>query len=106
MPPEVSTIPHSEAAPAKVNLVTLGVVTTAAVTNMSAMFQGATIFNQDIGSWNTSKVTDMEFNFSNASAFNQDLSYWCVTNITSYPDYFNTDSGIVSSNLPVWGTCP
>jgi len=47
----------------------------------------------------------MVYMFYNASAFNQDLTSWCVTNISTLPSDFNTGSGLVSSNLPVWGTC-
>ncbi len=73
---------------------------------MRSMFNQAPAFNQDIGSQNTSSVTDMNGMFKNTSSFNQDLTIWCVTNISTLPSNFNTGSGIVSSNLPVWGTCP
>jgi len=79
---------------------------TSSVTDMNRMFQQAVTFNQDIGSWNTSSVTSMRWMFYLVTAFNQDLSGWCVTNISTLPSNFNTGSGIVSSNLPVWGTCP
>tara|TARA_B100000780_G_scaffold245708_1_gene189882 strand:- start:192 stop:338 length:147 start_codon:yes stop_codon:yes gene_type:complete len=48
----------------------------------------------------------MSNQFKAAEAFNQDLTIWCVTNISTLPSNFNTGSGIVNSNLPVWGTCP
>jgi surface protein len=44
------------------------------IVNMSGMFQGATIFNQDISVWDTSNVADMSFMFESAIAFNNGQS--------------------------------
>ena len=57
------------------------VVCTSLVTYMSEIFQNATAFNQDIGSWDTSSVTDMSRMFRNATAFNQDIGSWDTSNV-------------------------
>ena len=58
------------------------VVCTSLVTDMSEIFQNATAFNQDIGSWDTSKVTNMRLMFREASTFNQDIGNWNTSNVT------------------------
>ena len=82
----------------------IGSWNTLAVTNMYAMFQGATIFNQDIGNWDTSKVIDMKAMFNQATSFNQNLTGWCVTNITTEPISFAPGSSLRNVKRPVWGT--
>jgi surface protein len=79
---------------------------TSKVTSMFFMFQGATAFNQPIGTWNTSSVTNMNSMFNNAITFNQDLRGWCVGNLQTEPSNFSGSSALVSSNKPIWGTCP
>jgi len=59
-------------------------------TNLGAMFQSATSFNQDIGDWNISNATNMGGMFRNATAFNnggvggvgQGLDKWNTSNVT------------------------
>ena len=61
---------------------------TSNVTNMYQMFQEALAFNQNIGSWNTSKVTTMSYMFQNASIFNQDIGSWNTSNVTNMQGMF------------------
>ena len=92
----------------KVQIATSNAQTTCTsdVTDMSAMFESATAFNQDIGSWDVSSVTDMSGMFYNAQAFNQALSGWCVSNITTEPSNFDTSATSWTLARPAWGTCP
>ena len=62
---------------------------TSAVEDMSSMFNGATGFNQDIGDWDTSAVEDMSSMFKGATAFNQDVGGWDTGAVTTMNSMFN-----------------
>jgi surface protein len=55
---------------------------------MSSIFEGASLFNQPIGSWNVSNVTNMSAMFAYASSFNQPIGYWNVSNVTKMGGMF------------------
>ena len=57
-------------------------IVTTLVTDMAGMFDGATTFNQPIGSWDVSNVTDMSDMFAYATAFNQPIGFWNVSKVT------------------------
>ena len=55
---------------------------------MYAIFNQATVFNQDLSSWDTSNVTTMRAMFNGATAFNQDLSNWDIGAVTNMTNMF------------------
>ena len=59
------------------------------VTNLSYLFDYATIFNEDISNWDVSSVTNMNSMFRYATSFNQDLSSWDVSNVINMSSMFN-----------------
>jgi surface protein len=71
------------------------------VTTMQNMFSLSTAFNQDIGSWNVSNVTTMQNMFSNSTAFNQDIGSWNVSNVTNFVNFMigKTAANYSPSNL-------
>ena len=79
---------------------------TSNVTNMNSLFDGATAFNQDISKWDVSNVVNMGYMFYSANSFNQDLSGWCVSKLNTMPGNFDSGSKLTAEHLPVWGTCP
>jgi len=77
------------------------------VTNLNSTFlNSGSINDSNIALWDVGNVTDMTALFNDATVFNQDLSNWCVTNIVAEPTDFATGSSLSLANYPVWGTCP
>jgi surface protein len=55
---------------------------TTGVVNAGGMFDGATLFNQDISNWNTSSFFNLSTGFKNTS-FNQDIGNWDTSTFNS-----------------------
>ena len=71
------------------------------VTDMSSMFEGATLFNQELNTvgayWNTGNVKNMSSMFKDCSYFNKNIYEWDVSEVTKMDSmfentvYFNAD---------------
>ncbi|HHP0319350.1 TPA: BspA family leucine-rich repeat surface protein [Campylobacter jejuni] len=68
-------------------------------TNMRAMFENCTSFNQDISGWDVSSVENFSRMFDNAISFNQDISGWDVSSVKNMEDMFE-NCPIDNSNIP------
>jgi surface protein len=55
---------------------------------MTRMFHGASVFNQDIESWDVSRVTVITSMFHGASVFHQYIGSWDVSRVTSMHTMF------------------
>ncbi|MCP4963873.1 MAG: DUF285 domain-containing protein, partial [bacterium] len=98
---------------------------TSNVTDMSSMFRGASVFNQDVSGWDVSSVKNMEGMFGNAlafnsggqpldwdvsgvqdmasmfegaAAFNQDISGWDVSEVTTMDSMLKDATNFSASN--------
>ena len=83
---------------------------TASVTNMSAMFQFASAFNNGgaalettAGGWDTASVSNMSAMFQFASAFNNNVSTWNTTNVTDM-SYMFFDATDFNQSVTGWNT--
>ena len=73
------------------------------VTNLSFMFSGTDLFNQDISGWNTSSVTNMDSMFNDADAFNQSLNGWDTSSVTNMQQMF-ARTAIFNGDISAWDT--
>ncbi|HEY0045539.1 MAG TPA: BspA family leucine-rich repeat surface protein [Flavobacterium sp.] len=73
------------------------------ITDVSNMFVGATIFNQNIGNWNTGAVTNMSGIFANTVAFNQDIGSWNTASVTNMSSVF-AGAKAFNQNIGNWNT--
>ena len=87
------------------NLIQVPTDLPASVTDLSGMFCGTYVFNQDISGWDVSNVTSMYLMFASAFVFNQDTSGWDVSNVTdmsymfAYTQFNQDISGWEVSNV-------
>ena len=78
------------------------------VRSMRQMFDGASSFNQPIGSWDVTNVghgpygggQGFEYMFQNATSFNQDISSWDVSNVVFMSNMFSFSP--FNQNLSSW----
>jgi hypothetical protein len=98
--------------PGATNLVYVPPTLPTSARNLNEMFNGATIFNQNLSSWDVTNITSMNSMFRNAAAFTATgLNTWTPTNVTdmSYMFYGTSaaftnvsSSGRLLTDLTSW----
>ena len=83
------------------NTADLNYIITAAVKDMSGMFNGKYTFNGDVSRWDVSSVTNMNNMFITVSAFNGDISKWNVSSVTSMQSMFQFAS-VFNKDISGW----
>jgi surface protein len=58
------------------------------LTEMYYIFEGSSINDPDISTWDVSNVTNMQNAFANTTTFNQDISSWDVSSVLFMTDMF------------------
>ncbi len=58
------------------------------ITTFLHMFNGCSLFDADLSSWDTSTIDNMGGAFNDCGAFNGDVSTWDVSNVTSFSQMF------------------
>ncbi|WP_343624793.1 BspA family leucine-rich repeat surface protein [Flavobacterium lindanitolerans] len=81
----------------------IGSWNTANVTTMEGLFQDAKAFNQNIGNWDTKKVTNMRAMFYQAETFNQDISRWNTISVKNM-DFMFGYTYTFNQNIGNWNT--
>lgn len=73
----------------------------ATITSMNDMFDGCTLFNQNINAWDVSRVTSMSDTFSRCKSYNQPVSNWNTSNVINMYRMFSSCS-VFNQHLNNW----
>lgn len=71
------------------------------VTNMGRMFYGASMADPNVSSWNTENVTNMEYMFVNTQKANPDVSNWNTESVTNMAGMFQA-ARIANPDVSGW----
>jgi len=69
------------------------------ITNMGSLFEGATIFNQNLNDWNVSNVEDVSGLFMNARNFDNPIWKWKLSQCRNFTNMFNGAISLTIGNL-------
>ena len=65
------------------------------------MFDGASVFKQNLNDWDVSQVTDTRSMFSGATAFNAPLNAWNVAQVAAFTSMFSSAAAF-NQDLSAW----
>jgi len=85
------------------NLVSVPSVLPSTVVSLEDTFWAATLFNDDISSWDTANVTNMTWMFEEAASFNGDISAWDTSSVVNMGWMFS-DASSFAGDISAWNT--